>query len=69
MLNSTFGGNPIETWLIALGVSFGLLLAVKLIRDLLVRRFFRLDQSRADNVNALIAAMVESVLIPISSRP
>jgi hydroxymethylpyrimidine pyrophosphatase-like HAD family hydrolase len=41
------------------------LLAVKLIRDLLVRRFFKLDQSRADDVNALIAAMVKSVSMPI----
>ena len=65
MLNNTFWGNTIETWLIAVGVSVGLLLAVKLIRDLLVRRFFRLDQNRADNVNALIAAMVKSVSMPI----
>jgi hypothetical protein len=43
MLNNTFWGNTIETWLIAVGVSVGLLLAVKLIRDLLVRRFFRIE--------------------------
>jgi small-conductance mechanosensitive channel len=65
MLNNTFWGNTIETWLIALGVSIGLLLAVKLIRDLLVRRFFKLDQSRADDINALIAAIVKSVSMPI----
>ncbi|MBR9986109.1 MAG: mechanosensitive ion channel family protein [Desulfosarcina sp.] len=65
MLNNTIWGNPIETWLIALGVSVGLLLAVKLIRDFLVRRFFRLDQSREDDINALIAAMVKSVSMPI----
>ena len=65
MLNNTFWGNTIETWLIAVGVSVGLLLAVKLIRDLLVRRFFKLDRSRADDINALIAAMVKSVSMPI----
>ena len=64
-MNSTIWGNTIETWLIAVGVSVGLLLSVKLIRDLLVRRFFKLDQSRADNVNALIAAIVKSVSMPI----
>ena len=65
MLNKTLWGNTIETWLIALGISVGLLLAVKLIRDLLVRRFFKLDRSRADDINALIAAMVKSVSMPI----
>lgn len=65
MLNKTLWGNTIETWLIALGISVGLLLAVKLIRDLLVRRFFKLDQSRTDDINALIAAMVKSVSMPI----
>ena len=65
MLNKTLWGNTIDTWLIALGISVGLLLAVKLIRDLLVRRFFKLDRSRADDVNALIAAMVKSVSMPI----
>jgi len=53
MMDSTIWGNTIETWLIAAGVSVGLLLAVKLIRDLLVRRFFRLDQSREDDINAV----------------
>jgi len=65
MLNKTLWGNTIDTWLIALGISVGLLLAVKLIRDLLVRRFFKLDRSRADDINALIAAMVKSVSMPI----
>jgi hypothetical protein len=54
MLNKTLWGNTIEIWLIAVGISVGLLLAVKLIRDLLVRRFFKLDRSRADDINALI---------------
>jgi small-conductance mechanosensitive channel len=65
MMDSTIWGNTIETWLIAAGVSVGLLLAVKLIRDLLVRRFFRLDQSREDDINALIAAIVKSISIPV----
>ena len=65
MMDSTIWGNTIETWLIAAGVSVGLLLAVKLIRDLLVRRFFRLDQSREDDINALIAAIVKSVSMPV----
>jgi small-conductance mechanosensitive channel len=65
MLNKTLWGNTIETWLIAVGISVGLLLTVKLIRDFLVRRFFKLDQSREDDINALIAAMVKSVSMPI----
>ena len=65
MMDSTVWGNTIETWLIAAGVSVGLLLAVKLIRDLLVRRFFRLDQSREDDINALIASIVKSVSMPV----
>lgn len=64
-MNLTIWGNPVESWLIALGVAVGLIIAVKLTRDLLVRRFFRLDQTRGDNVNALIATIVKRVSMPV----
>lgn len=65
MLNHSLWGNSIETWLIALGVSAGLLLIAMLARNLLARRFFKLDQRREDDVNALIAALLKSVSMPI----
>jgi small-conductance mechanosensitive channel len=64
-MNVTIWGNSIATWLIALGISVGLMVAAKFCRDLLVRRFFKLDQSREDHVNALLAAVVKSVTMPI----
>ena len=64
MLDYVLWGNTVETWLIALGVTGGLLLVAMLSRNLLARRFFRLDQSREDDVNALIAAILKSVSMP-----
>jgi hypothetical protein len=65
MLDYSFLGNTIETWLIALGVSVGLLLVVMLTRNLLARRFFRLDQSREGDLDGLVAAILKSVSMPI----
>jgi small-conductance mechanosensitive channel len=65
MLKTKIWGNSIDTWLIAAGIAVGLLLAVKLIRDVLVRRFFKRDQQREDDINALAAAIVKSISMPI----
>lgn len=65
MLNTKIWGNSIDTWLIAAGIAVGLLLAVKLVRDFLVRRFFKRDAQREDDINALVAAIVKSISMPI----
>jgi len=54
-----------NAWLIAVGIAVGLLLTVKLVRDFLVRHLFRRDQERDDDINALVAAIVKSVSMPI----
>lgn len=65
ILDTKLWSNSVETWLIAVGIAVGLLLTVKLIRDFMVRHLFRRDQERDDDINALIAAIVKSVSMPI----
>ncbi|MGD9209505.1 MAG: mechanosensitive ion channel family protein [Desulfobacteraceae bacterium] len=60
-LSRPFLGNMLQDWLNALGFSIGLVLLVYLLKMLLIRRFFRLDQESESNVYGLAASLVKRI--------
>lgn len=60
-LSQSVLGNNLENWLNSMGFTMGVVLLVYLLKLILTRRFFRLDQESETNIYGLAAALVKRV--------
>ena len=56
-----FLGSPLEDWLVALCIGGGLMIAARLVKAILTRRFFKLDQLSRHDIYHLVGLLAKRI--------
>ncbi|HYG14603.1 MAG TPA: mechanosensitive ion channel family protein [Bacteroidia bacterium] len=65
-LNYVFWGNPVQVWLLAIGIIIGSFIAIRVFKTIVVTRLKKWSAKTKVTIDDFIVEIVESTLVPLS---